>query len=302
MTVAGAAASALSGGAPGARLRALIDAPEILVAPGAYDAITARVIEQAGFSAVYMTGAGTVNAHLGVPDIALGSLTEFVENAGRIADAVRVPVFCDADTGFGNATGVLRAVRAFEGAGVAGLHLEDQESPKRCGHLDGKTLVPVAEMVGKVRAACDARRDDSFVVIARTDAAAVEGVSGAIERAGAYAEAGADVIFTEALTTPEEFGAFAAAGVGRPLLANMTEFGKTPYLSASQFEELGYAAVIFPMMAFRLMLKAVTDGVAELARMGTQRELLDRMATRTELYDVVDYPAWQAAEADYLGG
>jgi methylisocitrate lyase len=296
----GVAPLSTSSGSPGARLRQLIDAPEILVAPGAYDAITARVIEQAGFPAVYMTGAGTVNAHLGLPDIALGTLTEFVENAGRIVEAVGVPVFCDADTGFGNASGVLRTVRAFERAGVAGVHIEDQESPKRCGHLDGKTLVPVGEMVGKLRAACDARRDPSFVVIARTDAAAVEGLAAAVDRAGAYAEAGADVIFTEALTTPEEFRTFAAAGVGKPLLANMTEFGKTPYLSAAEFAELGYAAVIFPMMAFRLMLKAVVDGVAELAATGTQQLLLDRMATRTELYDVVDYPAWQAAEADYL--
>ncbi len=206
MSAVGTPAPAARRGPPGRRLRALVDAPEILVAPGAYDAITARVIERAGFPAVYMTGAGTVNAHLGVPDIALGSLTEFVRTPAASPTASSVPVFCDADTGFGNATGVLRAVRAFERAGVAGLHLEDQESPKRCGHLDGKTLVPVTEMVGKVRAACDARRDESFVVIARTDAAAVEGFAGAIERAGAYVEAGADVIFTEALTTPRSSG------------------------------------------------------------------------------------------------
>jgi methylisocitrate lyase len=288
-------------GTPGARLRALVDAPDILVAPGAYDAITARVIAAAGFPAVYMTGAGTVNAHLGLPDIALGTLSEFVENAGRIVDSVGVPVFCDADTGFGNALSVARTVRAYERAGVAGLHLEDQESPKRCGHLEGKRIVPVPEMVGKVRAAVDARRDPAFVVIARVDAAAVEGVEAAIDRAGAYAEAGADVIFTEALTSPEEFARFAGAGVGAPLLANMTEFGKTPYLSASEFEALGYAAVIFPMLAFRLMLRAVTDGMAELARTGSQGRLLDRMATRTELYELVDYPAWTEAEGRYLG-
>jgi methylisocitrate lyase len=279
----------------------LIDAPSILVAPGAYDAITARVIAAAGFPAVYMTGAGTVNAHLGLPDIALGTLSEFVENAARIVDSVDVPVFCDADTGFGNALSVARTVRAYERAGVAGLHLEDQESPKRCGHLEGKRIVPVAEMIGKVRAAVDARRDAAFVVIARVDAAAVEGIEAAIDRAGAYAEAGADIIFTEALTSHEEFARFASAGVGRPLLANMTEFGKTPYLDASEFEALGYAAVIFPMMAFRLMLWAVTDGMAELARVGTQRNLLERMATRADLYELVDYPAWTAAERRYLG-
>jgi methylisocitrate lyase len=287
---------------PGARLRALVGAPSILVAPGAYDAITARVMAAAGFPAVYMTGAGTVNAHLGLPDIALGTLSEFAENAARIADAVDVPVFCDADTGFGNALGVARTVRSYERAGVAGLHLEDQESPKRCGHLDGKRIVAVAEMVGKVRAAVDARRDPAFVVIARVDAAAVEGVDAAIDRAGAYAEAGADVIFTEALTTADEFARFARAGVGAPLLANMTEFGKTPYLTAAEFEALGYAAVIFPMLAFRLMLRAVTEGAAELARTGTQRHLLDRMATRAELYELVDYPAWDDAEQRYLAG
>jgi methylisocitrate lyase len=276
---------------PGARLRALLAAPEILVAPGAYDALTARVIAAAGFPAVYMTGAGTVNAHLGLPDIALGTLTEFAENAARIVDAVDLPVFCDADTGFGNALNVVRTVRVFERAGVAGLHLEDQESPKRCGHLDGKRLVSPEEMAGKIRAAVDARRDDSFVVIARVDAAAVEGVTAAIDRAHAYVEAGADV-----------FTGSAGAGVGAPLLANMTEFGRTPYLSAAEFGALGYDAVIFPMLAFRLMLRAVVDGVAELARTGTQRHLLDRMATRAELYEVVDYRGWDAWEQAYVGG
>jgi methylisocitrate lyase len=287
---------------PGTRLRDLVEAPQILVAPGAYDAITARVIAAAGFPAVYMTGAGTVNAHLGLPDIALGTLSEFVDNAGRIVDAVSVPVFCDADTGFGNAVNVVRTVRAFERAGVAGIHLEDQESPKRCGHLDGKRIVAVAEMVGKVKAAVDARRDEAFVVIARVDAAAVEGVERAIERARAYVEAGADVIFAEALTSREELAAFAKSDVGAPLLANMTEFGKTPYLAAGEFEALGYSAVIFPMMAFRLMLKAVSGGMAELARTGTQEHLLDRMTTRAELYELVDYPAWDGVERRYVEG
>ena len=284
----------------GARLRELIAAPGILVAPGAYDAITARVLARAGFGSIYMTGAGTVNAHLGLPDIALGTLDEFVENAARIVEVVDVPVFCDADTGFGNAVNVVRTVRRFEQVGVAGLHLEDQESPKRCGHLDGKRTVSVGEMTGKIRAACDARRSDDFVVIARVDALAVEGLQAAVDRAGAYAEAGADVIFTEALTTYGQFETFARAGVGAPLLANMTEFGKTPYLTASHFEAAGYGAVIFPMMAFRLMLKAVVDGAAELARTGTQEALLGRMATRAELYEIIDYPAWDDHERRYV--
>jgi methylisocitrate lyase len=287
-------------GTAGARLRELLAAPEILVAPGAYDAITARVLARAGFGAIYMTGAGTVNAHLGLPDIALGTLDEFVENAGRMVEVVDVPVFCDADTGFGNAVNVVRTIRRFESAGVAGVHLEDQESPKRCGHLDGKRTVSVAEMTGKIRAACDARRHHDFVVMARVDALAVEGLGAAVDRAGAYAEAGADVIFAEALTSYEEFETFARAGIGKPLLANMTEFGKTPYLSTAQFQQAGFDAVIFPMMAFRLMLKAVIDGADELARTGTQQGLLDRMTTRTELYEIIDYPAWDDHERRYV--
>jgi len=285
---------------PGARFRELLQEPGIVVGPGAYDAITALIIARHGFPAVYMTGGGTVNAHLGIPDIALGTLTEFTENAARIADVVDVPVICDADTGFGNALNVIRTVRAYERAGVAGIHIEDQESPKRCGHLDGKRIVPVAEMENKLRAACDARRDDDFVIIARVDAAAVEGLGAAIDRAGRYVAAGADLIFAEALTTPEEFATFGAADVGAPLLANMTEFGKTPYLTVEQFEEFGYDMVIFPMMAFRMMLGAVDDAMAELASTGTQTGLLDRMKTRSELYDIVDYPAWNAAEQRYV--
>ncbi|MCP3989705.1 MAG: methylisocitrate lyase [Actinomycetia bacterium] len=290
----------MGGLSPGARFRELLSEPGIVVAPGAYDAITALVIARNGFPAVYMTGAGTVNAHLGIPDIALGTLTELVENAARIADVVDLPVICDADTGFGNALNVMRTVRAYERAGVAGIHLEDQESPKRCGHLDGKQIVTIEEMEGKIRAACDARRDHDFMIIARVDAAAVEGLNAAIERAARYAAAGADMIFAEALTTADEFGAFGGAEIGVPLLANMTEFGKTPYLSVEQFAELGFDAVIFPMLAFRMMLGAVDDAMAELASVGTQEGLLDRMRTRAELYDLVDYASWTDAEERYI--
>lgn len=285
---------------PGARFRQLMAEPGVVVTPGAYDAITARVIASNGFPAIYMTGAGTVNAHLGLPDIALGTLTEFVENAARITEVVEQPVICDADTGFGNAVNVVRTVRAFERAGVAGIHLEDQESPKRCGHLEGKRIVPVAEMEGKIRAACDARRDDDFVIIARVDAAAVEGLQAAIDRAGRYAEAGADVIFAEALTTADDFGTFGAADLDVPLLANMTEFGRTPYLTVAQFADLGFDVVIFPMLAFRIMLGAVDVAMAELAAAGTQHQMLDRMKTRAELYDLIDYPAWEDTERRYV--
>ncbi len=287
--------------AAGARLRELLADPVIVVAPGVYDAITARLAARHGFGALYMTGAGTTNARFGVPDIALATLTDFVDNATAIVDAVDpLPLFCDADTGFGNATNVVRTVRLFERAGVAGIHIEDQESPKRCGHLDGKRTVPVAEMVGKIAAACEARRSADFVVIARVDAAATEGFQAAVDRAGAYAAAGADVIFTEALTSRNEFARFGAAGIGAPLLANMTEFGKTPYLSAAEFEACGYAAVIFPMLAFRTMLRAVDDAFAHLAAHGTQTGLLDSMMTRAELYEVVDYPWWDDIERRHV--
>lgn len=285
---------------PGTKLRALIDADDILVAPGAYDAISAKLIEANGFDAVYMTGAGTVNARLGLPDNGLATMTEVAENAAAIAAAVSIPVFCDVDTGYGNAINVMRTIRTFEAAGVAGVHLEDQVSPKRCGHLEGKEIVPVEEMVGKLHAAAEARSDEDFVIMARTDAAAVEGVDQAIERARAYAAAGADVIFSEALTTEEEFRRFAGADVGAPLLANMTEFGKTPYLTAEQFQEIGYSVVIFPMIAFRTMLKAVDGALRELRERGTQVDLLDAMMTRTELYDLVDYPTYDTYEQRFV--
>lgn len=282
------------------RLRDLIAADEILVAPGAYDAITARLIQANGFHAVYMTGAGTINARLGLPDNSTGTMTEMVDNARCIAQAVDIPVFCDIDTGYGNAINVMRTIREMETAGVAGVHLEDQVAPKKCGHLEGKEIVPVAEMVGKLKAAQEARRDDDFVIMARTDAAAVEGVDAAIERARAYAAAGADVIFSEALTAEEEFERFAAADVGAPLLANMTEFGKTPYLPAERYQEIGYAAVIFPMLAFRSMLKAVDDSLKVLREHGTQVDILDRMKTRAELYDLVDYPHYDELERRFV--
>lgn len=282
------------------RLRELIADDRILVAPGAYDAISARLIEANGFDAVYVTGAGTVNSRLGIPDNSLGSMTELLETARCIVDAVTIPVFCDIDTGFGNAVNVARTIRLYERAGVAGVHLEDQVMPKRCGHLEGKEIVPVSEMVGKIRAAVEARTDPDFVIIARTDAAAVEGVEAAVERARAYVEAGADVIFSEALTTEEEFARFADAGVGAPLLANMTEFGKTPYLTTQRFEELGFAVVIFPMAAFRSMLKGIDDTLKEIRATGTQVARLDAMKTRSELYELVDYPAYDELERRFV--
>jgi methylisocitrate lyase len=271
------------------RLRASFAAPEILVAPGAYDAITARAVAQHGFDAVYVTGAGTVNAQYGLPDVGLITLTEMSAAVGRICDAVEIPVFSDADTGYGNEQNVARTVRAFEKAGAAGLHIEDQISEKRCGHLADKALIPAEEMCLKIAAAVEARSDPDFVLIVRTDAIGPEGYEAGLQRTHDYARAGADVIFIEALNSREEFARYANEAPDLPLLANMTEFGRTPLISAPEFQELGYAAVIFPMTIFRLMLRAVDEGLAQLKARGTQDGLLERMRTRQELYELLGY-------------
>lgn len=285
---------------PGSRLRQLLTRPEILVAPGAYDAITARLVQACGFEAVYVTGGGTTNAYLGLPDVGLMTLTEMAGIVGRIANVTEVPVLCDADTGYGTPLNVMRTVVEFERAGAAGLHIEDQSGVKRCGHLSGKALISITEMTGKVKAACAARRDPGFVVMARTDAAAIEGLTGALERAHAYAEAGADAIFIEALQNQEQFAEFAKSAPTIPILANMTEFGNTDLINVRDFQAMGYACVIFPMTSFRLMLGAVDGGLREIAATGTQRGLLDRMKTRKELYELIDYDYYQRYEQDYV--
>lgn len=261
--------------------------------PGAFNAYTARLIEHAGFDAVYVSGAGVANATAGVPDIGLLGLDEVARLVGYIADAVTVPVIADADTGFGGASNVARTVHAFERAGLAGLHIEDQEFPKRCGHVVGKSVVPVDEMTARIAAAVAARSDADFLIIARTDARAVEGFDAAVRRAQAYRQAGAEAIFPEALESADEFAAFAKA-VGGTLLANMTEFGKGPLLSVSQLAQMGYRMVIFPQTAFRVSSRAIQQCLAELRRTGTQQSCLDRMQPRDELYKVLGYdPAAQ---------
>jgi len=282
------------------RLRELLARDNILVMPGAYDALSARLIEQAGFDAVYMTGAGVSNSMTGMPDTGLLTLTEMAFNAKNISNAVRLPVIADADTGYGNAMNVMRTVWEYERAGLAGLHIEDQVTPKRCGHVEGKECVSLEEMVGKVRAAVAARCDPDFVIIARIDARAPLGFDEAVKRGIACAEAGADVIFPEAMASPEEFAAYARA-VKAPLLANMTEFGKTPYLTALQFQEMGYKIVIYPMSAVRVALRAMQDFYADLKRTGTQTGWLDRMMTRKELYELIDYARFTEYEREFLG-
>lgn len=262
--------------------------------PGVPNAAMARQVERAGFDAVYISGAGMANATAGVPDIGLLTFTEVAQLAGYIANAVKIPAIVDADTGFGGVENVARTIRELEAAGLAGCHIEDQEFPKRCGHLAGKRLVDVEEMLGKIKAAVGARRDDNFMVIARTDARAVEGFDRAIERAGEYIAAGADAIFPEALQSPEEFRDFAKQ-IDRPLLANMTEFGKSPLLSFEQLAEFGYRMVIFPQSAFRVSMKATESFLAELKNAGTQSDWLDKMQTRQELYQLLDYDPAAAA-------
>jgi methylisocitrate lyase len=282
------------------RLRELI-ARGTIVLPGAFNALTAMQIERAGFDAVYVSGAGIAAAR-GLPDIGLLSMAEVVADAGTIAQAVAIPALADADTGYGPPLSVMRTVQAFEQAGLAGLHLEDQESPKKCGHLPDKRLVSVAEMAQKIGAAVEARRDPDFLIVARTDARAVEGLDGAVKRARAYADAGADAVFPEALESAEEFKAFAQAlkkeGVTVPLVANMTEFGKTPYLTVKEFEALGYRLVLFPVTALRVAARAIEALLEELKSLGTQQRSLDKMQTRQRLYELLRYAEYEKRDDD----
>lgn len=273
---------------PGARLRRLWEVRNIVVMPGVFNALLARLVQFEGFEALYISGAGVTNTLMGLPDHAFISLPEMAQVCGYITRAVDIPAVADADTGYGEALQVAYAVRTLERAGLAGIHLEDQVSPKRCGHLEGKAVIPKEAMVAKIRAAVNARENPNFVIIARTDARTVEGLEAAIDRARAYLDAGADAIFPEALQTPDEFEAFARA-IPAPLMANMTEFGKTPYLTVNEFAQLGYKMVIFPMTCLRVMMKAAERALETLKQSGTQTPLLDQMQTRAELYELLEY-------------
>ena len=270
-----------------ARLRELIARDAVLM-PGVPNAILARQVEQAGFDAIYISGAGMANATAGVPDIGLLALTEVVQLAGYVTNAVDIPAIVDADTGFGGAESVARTIRELERAGLAGCHIEDQEFPKRCGHLAGKSLVEADEMVAKIKAAVAARRDPDFLIIARTDARGVEDFKRALERAKRYVEAGADAIFPEALQGAEEFRDFAKQ-IDAPLLANMTEFGKSPLLSFRELADFGYKMVIYPMSALRVSMKASGEFLRELKKRGSQSDWLNKMQTRQELYELLEY-------------
>jgi methylisocitrate lyase len=269
------------------RLRELLAQGTILM-PGAFNALSARLIEREGFEALYLSGAVLANSVGGVPDIGLMTLSEAREHAVHVANATTIPILADADTGYGGADNAARTVRVLEAAGISGIHLEDQEFPKRCGHLEGKKLSPVDEMCAKIAAAAAAKSSPDFLLIARTDARGVTGYDDAVQRAQAYRKAGADGIFPEALKSREEFARF-AKDVPTILLANMTEFGQTPCLTVDEFSEMGYSIVIFPVTLQRIAMKAVQDALRVLRTQRTQKSLLDRMQTRQELYDLVDY-------------
>lgn len=273
-------------------LRAALAAPEIARMPGAFSPLAARAIQEAGFEGVYVSGA-VVAADLALPDIGLTTLTEVAHRSRQIARVTDLPVLVDADTGFGEPMSAARTVSELEDAGVAGCHLEDQVNPKRCGHLDGKEVVGTDIMVRRIAAAVNERRDEQFVICARTDAAGVEGIDSAIERAKAYADAGADMIFTEALYSPADFEKFRAA-VDIPMLANMTEFGKTELLPAQLLEDIGYNAVIYPVTLLRIAMGQVEQALGDIANTGTQTDWVDRMQHRSRLYELLRYNEYNA--------
>jgi methylisocitrate lyase len=277
---------------PGSRLRAAIDAERPLQVVGTINACCALLAQRAGFRALYLSGAGVANASHGLPDLGMTTLHDVLEDARRITATVDLPLLVDGDTGWGSPLSIQRAVRELTRAGAAGVHFEDQVDAKRCGHRPGKQLVATDVMLDRLRAALDARTDSRFAIMARTDAAAVEGLTAAIDRALAYAATGADLIFAEALTTLDEFARFAAA-VDVPVLANITEFGRTPLFSLNEMRAVGVRLVLYPLTAFRAMNAAAASAYDTLRRDGTQKGLLPRLQTRDELYDVLDYHDWE---------
>jgi len=277
-------------------LSRLLSSSEIIQAPGAYDCLSARLVEAAGFPVVYMTGFGTSAAYLGRPDVGLLGMSEMVDNAKRIVDAVSIPVIADADTGYGNAINVIRTVQSYERAGVAAIHIEDQIAPKKCGHLEGKQLIPAAEMVQKIRAAVDARRSSDFAIIARTDARAVEGLDRALERAHLYREAGADILFVEAPENEGEIEKIAFALRGTPLLFNWAEGGKTPPVPLQRLQDLGFRIVIFPISTLLVAAHAMTKALQAIQRHGTPMPVLADMTPFREFVSSLGFAEIQELE------
>jgi 2,3-dimethylmalate lyase len=282
-----------------ARLRDLLDSGETILTPGAFDPLAARLVEEAGFPAVYMTGFGTSAALLGRPDVGLLTMTEMADNAGRIAACVDIPVIADADTGYGNPLNVIRTVGAYEAAGVAALHIEDQVAPKKCGHMEGKQVIAAAEMAAKIRAAADARTRPEFVIIARTDARAVEGLERAIDRARQYRAAGADVLFIEAVVSEAEAAEVTRTFRGVPLLFNWAEGGKTPPLDLDTLRRLGYRIVIFPIGTLLAATAAMRRVLREIAAAGTPAAILAELPSFGEFLDFIGLPEVRDAEQRY---
>jgi 2,3-dimethylmalate lyase len=279
------------------RLRQLLARPGALMAPGVADALNARLVTRHGFEALYMTGAGTTAVRLGMPDVGLLTMTEMVDNAARIADASGLPLIADADNGYGGVLNVRRTIQAYERAGVAAVHLEDQEMPKRCGHLMGKQLVPAAEMAAKIRAAADARSDADFVLIARTDAVAVEGFDAALERALLYKEAGADVLFVEA-PSAEQLPKIAPR-LKAPLLYNMATSGKTPFLGREEIERLGFKIIIYPNWVMLAAIRAASEVLATLKQTGSIAAMAKEVPSFKEFFDLLGMAEVQELEARY---
>lgn len=276
----------------GARFRQAVNEERPLQVVGAVNAYTALLAEKAGFKAIYLSGAGVANASFGLPDLAMTTLSDVCEDIRRISYATETPLLVDADTGWGGAFMIGRTVREMVRAGAAGCHLEDQVAVKRCGHRPGKALVNTQEMVDRIKAAVDSRPDDDFTIMARTDAYAVEGQQAALDRSAAYVEAGADMIFAEALTTLDEYRQFTSV-IGVPVLANLTEFGKTPMFTTAELADVGIRLVLYPLSAFRAMSKAAENVYRAIREDGTQTNVVDTMQTRMELYDVLGYQEYE---------
>ncbi len=282
-----------------AKLRALFNENRCIVAPGVADALAARLVALEGFEAIYMTGFGTSLTRLGMPDVGLLTASEMVDNASRIADASGLPLVADADTGYGNPINVRRTIRDYEKAGAAGVHIEDQMWPKRCGHLAGKRVIPTVEMVAKIRAACDARHDPDFVIITRTDAIAVEGLEAALERGERYREAGADMLFIEAPVGRDQVERVARHFKGLPLLYNMAASGKTPDLPADELGKLGFRLAIYPNWIILAAIPAMQNLLKELKRTGTIAPLRDKVASFKQFTDIAGLPEIQKLEERY---
>jgi methylisocitrate lyase len=276
----------------GSNFRKAVESENPLQVVGTINAYSARLAERAGFKAIYLSGAGVANASFGLPDLAITTLNDVCEDARRITGATQLPLLVDADTGWGTAFNIARTIRELIRAGAAGCHLEDQELAKRCGHRPNKAIVSSDEMVDRIKAAVDARSEDEFVVMARTDAVASEGLHAAVDRAGAYVSAGADMIFAEALHTLTDYYQFTNS-VSVPVLANITEFGKTPLFTVKELREVGVRLVLYPLSAFRAMSAAAIRVYEAIRNMGTQRAVVNEMETRTELYDVLNYHAFE---------